>query len=103
MGWRWTAVVDLDTGVDAGHPDFDYLEPWTGEKVIYSAKWNGVWTETRNSDTSSDTEPTLVGPLQVMVMPLRRRAGVAKGGQMVALVPAMVHPSLLLNKDLNGL
>ena len=29
-----TAIVDLDTGVDAGHPDFDYLEPWTGEKVI---------------------------------------------------------------------
>ena len=39
-----TAIVDLDTGVDAGHPDFDYLEPWTGDKVIYSAKWDGVWT-----------------------------------------------------------
>ena len=38
-----TAIVDLDTGVDAGHPDFDYLEPWTGDKVIYSAKWDGVW------------------------------------------------------------
>ena len=48
-----TAIVDLDTGVDAGHPDFDYLEPWTGDKVIYSAKWDGVWTETTNSDTSS--------------------------------------------------
>ena len=22
-----TAIVDLDTGVDAGHPDYDYLEP----------------------------------------------------------------------------
>ena len=39
-----TAIVDLDTGVDAGHPDFDYLEPWTGDKVIYSAKFDGVWT-----------------------------------------------------------
>ena len=49
-----TAIVDLDTGVDAGHPDYDYLEPWTGDKAIYSAKFDGVgWTETRNSDTSS--------------------------------------------------
>ena len=30
-----TAIADLDTGVDAGHPDYDYLEPWTGEKTIY--------------------------------------------------------------------
>ena len=29
-----TAIVDLDTGVDAGHPDYDYLEPWTGDKAI---------------------------------------------------------------------
>ncbi|MEC8680706.1 MAG: hypothetical protein VXY14_01425, partial [Candidatus Thermoplasmatota archaeon] len=51
-----TAIVDLDTGVDAGHPDYDYLEPWTGEKTLYSAKWTPAdndWVETRNSDTSS--------------------------------------------------
>ena len=81
-----TAIVDLDTGVDAGHPDFDYLEPWTGEKVIYSAKWNGVWTETRNSDTSSGhgthVGGTIAGNGDASA---GRRAGVAKGGQMVAL------------------
>ena len=49
-----TTAVDLDTGVDAEHPDFDYAGPWTGEKVIYSAKYDGIgWTETKNSDTSS--------------------------------------------------
>ncbi|MDP6235034.1 MAG: hypothetical protein QF364_04255, partial [Candidatus Poseidoniaceae archaeon] len=32
-----TAIVDLDTGVDAGHPDYDYLQPWSGEKTLYSA------------------------------------------------------------------
>ena len=81
-----TAIVDLDTGVDAGHPDFDYLEPWTGEKVIYSAKWNGVWTETRNSDTSSGhgthVGGTIAGDGDASS---GRRAGVAKGGQLVAL------------------
>ncbi|MGB1568127.1 MAG: S8 family serine peptidase, partial [Candidatus Poseidoniaceae archaeon] len=81
-----TAIVDLDTGVDAGHPDFDYLEPWTGEKVIYSAKWSGVWTETRNSDTSSGhgthVGGTIAGNGDASA---GRRAGVAKGGQMVAL------------------
>ncbi len=81
-----TAVVDLDTGVDAGHPDFDYLEPWTGEKVIYSAKWTGVWTEVTNSDTSSGhgthVGGTIAGNGDASA---GRRAGVAKGGQMVAL------------------
>ena len=49
-----TAIVDLDTGVDAGHPDYDYLEPWTGEKTLYSAKYGPTgWVETKNSDTSS--------------------------------------------------
>ena len=33
-----TTAVDLDTGVDAEHPDFDYAGAWNGEKVIYSAK-----------------------------------------------------------------
>ena len=81
-----TAIVDLDTGVDAGHPDFDYLEPWTGDKVIYSAKWDGVWTETRNSDTTSGhgthVGGTIAGNGDASA---GRRAGVAKGAQMVAL------------------
>ena len=81
-----TAIVDLDTGVDSGHPDFDYLHPWTGEKVLYSAKWNGVWVETRNSDTSSGhgthVGGTIAGNGDASA---GRRAGVAKGGQMVAL------------------
>ena len=81
-----TTIVDLDTGVDAGHPDFDYLEPWTGDKVIYSAKWDGIWTETRNSDTSSGhgthVGGTIAGNGDASA---GRRAGVAKGGQMVAL------------------
>ena len=81
-----TAIVDLDTGVDAGHPDFDYLEPWTGDKVIYSAKFDGVWTETRNSDTSSGhgthVGGTIAGNGDASA---GRRAGVAKGAQMVAL------------------
>ena len=81
-----TAIVDLDTGVDAGHPDFDYLEPWTGEKVIYSAKWNGVWTETRNSDTSSGHGTHVGGTIAGNGdASSGRRAGVAKGGQLVAL------------------
>lgn len=81
-----TAIVDLDTGVDAGHPDFDYLGPWTGEKTLYSAKWDGVWTETRNSDTSSGhgthVGGTIAGNGDASA---GRRAGVAKGGQLIAL------------------
>ena len=82
-----TAVVDLDTGVDAGHPDFDYLEPWTGEKVIYSAKFTGVtWSETRNSDTSSGHGTHVGGTIAGNGDASGgRRAGVAKGGQLVAL------------------
>ena len=81
-----TAIVDLDTGVDAGHPDYDYLEPWTGEKTLYSAKWNGAWIETTNSDTSSGhgthVGGTIAGNGDASA---GRRAGVAKGGQLVAL------------------
>ena len=82
-----TAIVDLDTGVDAGHPDFDYLEPWTGEKVIYSAKFDGIgWTETRNSDTSSGHGTHVGGTIAGNGDASGgRRAGVAKGGQLVAL------------------
>ncbi|MEK9651981.1 MAG: S8 family serine peptidase [Poseidonia sp.] len=82
-----TAIVDLDTGVDAGHPDFDYLEPWTGEKVIYSAKFDGLgWTETKNSDTSSGHGTHVGGTIAGNGDASGgRRAGVAKGGQLVAL------------------
>jgi len=43
-------VVDLDTGIDAGHPDLDY-----GEKVIHNLKSDadGVYTEAENTDSGS--------------------------------------------------
>ena len=84
-----TAIVDLDTGVDAGHPDYDYLEPWTGEKTLYSAKWTPAdndWVETRNSDTSSGHGTHVGGTIAGNGDASGgRRAGVAKGGQLVAL------------------
>ena len=82
-----TTAVDLDTGVDAEHPDFDYAGPWNGDKVIYSAKLdpNG-WTETKNSDTSSGhgthVGGTIAGNGDVSG---GRRLGTAKGAQLVAL------------------
>ena len=69
-----TAIVDLDTGVDAGHPDYDYLEPWTGEKTLYSAKWtpaDNEWVETRNSDTSSGHGTHVGGTIAGTAMPLQ--------------------------------
>ena len=63
-----TAIVDLDTGVDAGHPDFDYLEPWTGDKVIYSAKWDGCGLKLEIPTLHQATEHTLAALLPVMVM-----------------------------------
>ena len=55
-------------------------------KTLYSAKWDGVWTETRNSDTSSGhgthVGGTIAGNGDASA---GRRAGVAKGGQLVAL------------------
>lgn len=43
------AAVVLDTGIDAGHPDFDYKE-----KVIINLKRTEAgWTEQENTDTSS--------------------------------------------------
>ena len=82
-----TAIVDLDTGVDAGHPDYDYLEPWTGEKTLYSAKFGPTgWVETRNSDTSSGHGTHVGGTIAGNGdASSGRRAGVAKGGQLVAL------------------
>ena len=42
-------AVDLDTGIDGEHPDFDCGEPWTGEKLIWSAKWTGLaWVDAPN-------------------------------------------------------
>jgi len=43
------AVAVIDTGVDAGHPDFDYDE---GKTMAYKYT-GGQWVETKNSDTSS--------------------------------------------------
>ncbi len=34
---KGATAVDLDTGIDGEHPDFDCGEPWTGEKLIWSA------------------------------------------------------------------
>ena len=99
-----TAIVDLDTGVDAGHPDYDYLEPWTGEKTLYSAKFgpNG-WVETRNSDTSSGhgthVGGTIAGNGDASA---GRRAGVAKGGQLIALGTGAAPPSSPPSKGLSG-
>lgn len=42
-------VAVIDTGVDAGHPDFDYDE---GKTMAYKYT-GGQWVETENSDTSS--------------------------------------------------
>ena len=45
------AAVIIDTGVDAGHPDFDYNE---GKTLSYKFdRASRTWIETENSDTSS--------------------------------------------------
>ena len=50
-----------------------------------------------------DTEPTLVGPLQVMVMPPLVDVQVSlRVGKWLLLEQVMVHQSSPLNKDLNG-
>jgi hypothetical protein len=84
---KGTTAVDLDTGVDAEHPDFDYVGPWAGDKVIYSAKYDGTgWTETKNSDTSSGhgthVGGTIAGNGDASA---GRRMGTAKGAWLVAL------------------
>lgn len=84
-----TTAVDLDTGIDGEHPDFDCGEPWTGEKLIWSAKWSGVaWVDAPNcnSDTSSGhgthVGGTIAGNGDASA---GRRLGTAKGAQIVAL------------------
>ena len=45
------AAVIIDTGVDAGHPDFDYDK---GKTLSYKfERGSGTWIEAENSDTSS--------------------------------------------------
>jgi len=87
--WDGTGAtaVDLDTGVDSEHPDFDYVGSWQGEKVIYSAKYDGTgWTETKNSDTSSGHGTHVAGTIAGNGdASAGRRMGVAKGATMVAL------------------
>lgn len=85
---KGVTVVDLDTGVDAGHPDFDYTgDAWQGKKTIYSAKnVGGTWVQQENSDTSSGHGTHVAGTLAGNGDASGgRRAGVAKGGQLVAL------------------
>jgi len=84
-----TTAVDLDTGIDGEHPDFDCGEPWSGEKLIWSAKWSGIaWVDAPNcnSDTSSGhgthVGGTIAGNGDASA---GRRLGTAKGAQIVAL------------------
>ncbi len=84
-----TTAVDLDTGIDGEHPDFDCGEPWSGEKLIWSAKWSGTeWVDAVrcNSDTSSGhgthVGGTIAGNGDASA---GRRLGTAKGAQIVAL------------------
>ena len=45
------AAVIIDTGIDAGHPDFDYDK---GKTLSYKyERGSGTWVEAENSDTSS--------------------------------------------------
>ena len=45
------AAVIIDTGIDAGHPDFDYD---IGKTLSYKfERGSGTWVEAENSDTSS--------------------------------------------------
>ncbi|MBP12737.1 MAG: hypothetical protein CMA71_04285 [Euryarchaeota archaeon] len=82
-------AVDLDTGIDGEHPDFDCGEPWTGEKLIWSAKWTGVaWIDAPNcnSDTSSGHGTHVGGTIAGNGDASGgRRLGTAKGATIVAL------------------
>ena len=82
-------AVDLDTGIDGEHPDFDCGEPWTGEKLIWSAKWTGVaWIDAPNcnSDTSSGHGTHVGGTIAGNGDASGgRRLGTAKGATIVAI------------------
>tara|TARA_B100000287_G_scaffold68732_1_gene60337 strand:- start:1267 stop:3708 length:2442 start_codon:yes stop_codon:yes gene_type:complete len=82
-------AVDLDTGIDGEHPDFDCGEPWSGDKLIWSAKWTGVaWVDAPNcnSDTSSGHGTHVGGTIAGNGDASGgRRLGTAKGATIVAL------------------
>jgi len=86
---KGATAVDLDTGIDGEHPDFDCGEPWTGEKLIWSAKWTGVaWVDAPNcnSDTSSGHGTHVGGTIAGNGDASGgRRLGTAKGATIVAL------------------
>jgi len=76
-------VVDLDSGVDAGHPDLDY-----GEKVIMNLKsdTNGIYTEVVDSDTSSGHGTHVAGTIAgTGDASQAARRGVAPGAKLVAI------------------
>ena len=86
---KGATAVDLDTGIDGEHPDFDCGEPWTGEKLIWSAKWTGIaWVDAPNcnSDTSSGHGTHVGGTIAGNGDASGgRRLGTAKGATIVAL------------------
>ncbi len=86
---KGATAVDLDTGIDGEHPDFDCGEPWTGEKLIWSAKWTGIaWVDAANcnSDTSSGHGTHVGGTIAGNGDASGgRRLGTAKGATIVAL------------------
>ena len=88
-------AVDLDTGIDGEHPDFDCGEPWTGEKLIWSAKWTGfTWIDAPNcnSDTSSGHGTHVGGTIAGNGDASGgRRLGTAKGATIVALGLSLIH------------
>ena len=86
---KGATAVDLDTGIDGEHPDFDCGEPWSGEKLIWSAKWTGLaWVDAPNcnSDTSSGHGTHVGGTIAGNGDASGgRRLGTAKGATIVAL------------------
>ena len=86
---KGATAVDLDTGIDGEHPDFDCGEPWTGENLIWSAKWTGIaWVDAPNcnSDTSSGHGTHVGGTIAGNGDASGgRRLGTAKGATIVAL------------------
>ena len=86
---KGATAVDFDRGSDGEHADFDCGEPWTGEKLIWSAKWTGIaWVDAPNcnSDTSSGHGTHVGGTIAGNGDASGgRRLGTAKGATIVAL------------------
>ena len=82
-------AVDLDTGFDGEHPDLDCGEPWTGEKLIWTAKSTDLaWVDAPNcnSDTSSGHGTHVGGTIAGNGDASGgRRLGTAKGATKLAL------------------